>query len=364
MGKKKIRITVLLVVAALLLALIPATVYAADKSEAVGFSVSANLPENQKNSGVSYFDLQMEAKQKQALSVQVFNESTEEIKVKVAAISASTNANGIIDYKTPDVGDETLKTPFSEIAEVKTPELTIPAGKSATAVVGIEMPAEVYDGVILGGIVLTQVKEDEQTSQPSGQQAQQGVYINNEYSYVLGVKLTETDKEVLPAFVGVEAKPELLNYRVNVVHYIRNTEAAIAKNVQLDIEVYSQNEQAVVKTSTKTIDMAPNSVMPYAVMWDGEIAPGKYVSNVSMKLEDKEWKFELPFEVSAQTAQEINKESVEQSQGIPWWVILLIVILVVLILVIVFLLAAMKRRKKKEETVEAGQRMTRSGRRK
>ena len=363
MGKRKIRISILAVVATLLLSLLPATVYAADKSETVGFSVSANLPDNQKNSNVSYFDLAMRPEQKQNLTVKVFNENADEIKVKVDVISASTNANGIIDYKTPDIRDETLQTPLSEIAEVKTPVLTISGGKSDTAIVSIEMPKEEYDGVILGGIVLTQVKEEKQAEE-SNQEIQQGVYINNEYSYVLGVKLTETDREVLPAFEGVEARPELLNYRVNVVHYIRNTEAAIAKDVQLDIEVYSQSEQAVVRTSKKVVDMAPNSVMPYALMWEGEIAPGKYVSNVSMKLEDKEWNFELPFEISAQAAQEINSGSVEQTQGIPWWAILLVAILVVLILVIVFLLVVMKRRKKKEEKAEIGQRTTRSGRRK
>lgn len=362
MGKKKLKISVLLVVAALLLALIPAMAFAADKSETVGFSVSANLPDNQNGSGVSYFDLQMRPEQKQSLDITVYNENTEEIKVKVGVVSASTNANGIIDYKTPDIRDETLKTPLSEIAEVRTPELVIPGGKTAAAVVSIEMPKEEYDGVILGAIVLTQVKEE--NWEESAQEAQQGVYINNEYSYVVGVKLTETDAGIFPAFEGVQARPELLNYRVNVIHYIRNREAAIAKNVRLDIEVYSQNEQAVVKTSHGTVDMAPNSVMPYALMWDGEIAPGKYVSNVSMKLDDKEWKFELPFEVSAQAAQEINKESVEQGQDIPWWAILLVVILVVLILVIVLLLVAMKRRKNTEEKTEIGQRTTRAGRRK
>jgi len=363
LGKKQFKILILLLVAALLFTLVPAMAFAADKSETVGFSVSANLPDNQQDSGVSYFDLHMRPEQKQRLTTTVYNENAEEIKVKVEVVSASTNANGIIDYKTPDIKDETLKTPLSEIAEVKTPELVIPGGKTAEAVVSIEMPEEEYDGAILGAIVLTQVKEEPESPEESAQKAQQGVYINNEYSYVVGVKLTETDIEILPAFEGVQAQPELLNYRVNVVHYIRNREAAIAKNIQMDIEIYSQNEQAVVKTSHGTVDMAPNSVMPYALMWDGEIAPGKYVSNVSMKLDDKEWNFELPFEVSAQTAQEINKESVEQGQGIPWWVILLIVILIVLMLVIVLLLLAMKRKKKTEEKTEMEQKATRSGRR-
>ena len=341
----------------------PFVSFAGDTSETVGFYVSANLPDNQKDNGVSYFDLRMRRGQKQDIITTVYNENAEEIKVKVEVISASTNANGIIDYKTPDIKDETLKTPLSEIADIKTQELVIPGEKSAKAVVSIEMPEEEYDGTILGSIVFTKINEDTEAWNENLKETQQGVYINNEFSYVIGVKLTETDVAIPPAFEGVEAKPELLNYRVHVVHYIRNKEAAIAKNVQLEIKVYSQKEQTIVKTAKESVDMAPNSVMPYALMWDGEISPGKYVSHVSMKLDEDEWSFDLPFEVGAQVVQEINNESMEQSQSIPWWTLLLIVIFAVFTLIFLLLLIAVKRRKKEEEKREAGQRMTRSKRR-
>lgn len=361
--KKKFRIPLVVAIALLLCMMVPIAGYAAEKSEEVGFSVSAVLPENQADSGVSYFDLQMEPGQKQDLRVQVYNENAEEIKVKAEAISASTNRNGIIDYKTSNVKDETLKIPFSEIAEVRTPLLTIPGGGTQTAIVSVEMPKEEYDGTVLGGIVLTQVKGDGQEQPESTREVQQGVYIDNEYSYVLGVKLQETNKAVLPAFEGIKAQPELVNYRVNVVHYIRNSEAAIAKNAEVSIEIYSESEQKAVKTDAKTIDMAPNSVMPYAVSWGAEIAPGKYVSHVLMKQADREWNFDLPFEVSAQTAQQINHESVEEKQAMPWWVLLLIVLIILLIVVIVILLIMMKRKKRDAEEDTIGTELTRTERR-
>lgn len=359
--KRKIKIPLLLAVAVLFCALIPIAGYAAEKSEEVGFAVNANLPENQKNAGVSYFDLRMEPGQQQELTIEVYNENSDEIKVKVEAVSASTNANGNIDYKTSGIKDETLKTPFSEISEIKAPVLTIPGKQSRTAAVNVKMPEKEYDGVILGGIILTQVKEDTETQQTNEQQSQQGVYINNEYSYVLGVKLSETEKEISPEFQGIEAKPELMNYRVNIVHYIRNSEAAIAKETEISIDIYSQKEQQVIKSDQKVIDMAPNSVMPYAVSWGGEIAPGKYVSNVTMKQGEYEQKFELPFEVSAQTAQQINNESVEVKQMIPWWVVLMIALIIILLVIIIVLLAAAKQKKKKDD--DGSDETTRAGRR-
>ena len=100
--------------------LIPmATGYAVDATEGVGFSVRAVLPENQVNSQVSYFDLHMAPERKQDLTVEIYNKEAKEIKAKISVVSASTNGNGIIDYKTPGIKDKTLKIPFSEIAKVQ-----------------------------------------------------------------------------------------------------------------------------------------------------------------------------------------------------------------------------------------------------
>lgn len=343
--------------------LIPmATGYAVDATEGVGFSVRAVLPENQVNSQVSYFDLHMAPERKQDLTVEIYNKEAKEIKAKISVVSASTNGNGIIDYKTPGIKDKTLKIPFSEIAKVQEEIVMVPAEKTAHTVISVTMPKEEYDGVVLGGIVVTQIKDEEEAKKDE-MQAAQGVTIRNEYSYVLGVKLTETDSEVLPEFEPVIAQPELIQYRVGVVHYIRNKEAAIAKNVTLGIKIYSERENKIILTEPeKRIDMAPNSVIPYGVLWGRDIAPGNYISYVSMEQDGRTWNFEMPFEVTAQQSLEISQNSLEEKQGIPWWAVLLIILVIILIIIILILLLIVKRKKGKETLTSVND--TRMGRRK
>ncbi len=322
MKKRKIGISkwliALILAAALLFGSVPAA-YASGEPEQVTFAVSAVLPENQINETVSYFDLRMQPEEEQDLAVTVYNQGTKEIKVRAEAISASTNANGIIDY----------------------------------TYIHVSMPRSLYDGTVLGGIVLTQEKEPE-----DAEETKQGVVIQNEYSYVVGVKLSETDVEVLPEFEPVEAVPGVENYHAAVTHYIRNREAAIAKDISLAIEVFRDGKQEVVKTSAATVDMAPNSVLPYPILWEEELQPGKYVSHVEMEMNGRTWEMDMPFEITAQAAQEIATGSVDTEPGLPWWGILLIVLVIVLIVILLLLLAAVKRKKRNDpdENTRVGRR--------
>lgn len=88
-----------------------------DATGDIGYYVRAVLPENQIDDNLTYFDLRMEPGKAQTLEVEVVNETNETITVDVAAISASTNRNGVIDYKTPAIRDVTLVHPFSELAQ-------------------------------------------------------------------------------------------------------------------------------------------------------------------------------------------------------------------------------------------------------
>ncbi len=77
-------------------------------TEEADFTVQAVLPENQVNQNVSYFDLLMEPGDKQTLEVVLTNKTDKPVDVQVEAITASTNRNGIIDYSTPNISDETM----------------------------------------------------------------------------------------------------------------------------------------------------------------------------------------------------------------------------------------------------------------
>ena len=83
--------------------------------EDVGFYVRAQIPENQIDKRLSYFDLRMAPEQRQSLFVEVVNTSGCDIQVCVEANTARTSRHGIIEYTNSTAYDETLRVPFSDI---------------------------------------------------------------------------------------------------------------------------------------------------------------------------------------------------------------------------------------------------------
>lgn len=301
----------------------------ANAQTGAGFSVRANIPENQIDKHVNYFDLRMHPEQIQELSVEVTNESDAPISVLVKAISASTSQNGIIDYTTPDVQDKTLQLPFSSIATVEKSTLVIPAKTTETARITITMPDEVFDGVVLGGLLFTRELEENTESQ--------GTSINNQFRYIIGVKLSETDTTILPQFEIVEVVPENVNYRPAITHRIRNTQAAIVKNMDIEISILDHKNNLYATANMHGADMAPNSVLPFAVNPDGgKLKPGNYLSNIHLVHEGEVFDFQVEFTVDAEEAVIINSNSITKtpSNAILYFLLVIIVILVISVIIL------------------------------
>jgi Bacterial protein of unknown function (DUF916)./Protein of unknown function C-terminal (DUF3324). len=315
-----------------------------------GFYVHAKLPQNQIDKELGYFDLRMQPNQIQQLEVEVINEFDNPISVTVEAISASTNRNGIIDYKTPDIQDETLSIPFSSISVVEQNSILIPAKSTKTAIVTITMPNEQFDGIILGGLVFTCENDVENQSQTTS--------INNIFSYVIGVKLSETDVKVVPQFEIVKITPETMNYHPVFVHAIRNTEAAIVKNMNIEISVTDTNGVVQAQTSKSNVDMAPNSVMPLGVSPNnGQLYSGEYISNIQMEYNNQTYQYQIPFSVTDSNITEINTQIFPDNFSNPQLHnfmpfikrVLIANFMIVSLLLIVFL---KRRRKKGDENGE------------
>jgi len=349
---------VILVTAAQLMGFVPSAEASADSA---GFDVKAQLPANQLDDSHSYFDLLVKPGGEQVLNVTVNNSDDEQIVVDVSAISASTNANGIIDYSTPGIKDETLKHPFSEISDVLTDELVIPPGESAMARVKVTMPDDSYDGVILGGLVFSR-RPDSPQPEGGGETGSlapgSSMTITNVYSYILAVKLTEnTGVTVMPEFELLSVTPDQVNYYAEVVHEIRNSQAAIAKNINLDIRVYSETKKEdVITYSTGNIDMAPNSVMALGLRWeDGKAVPGKYISYVGIELNGRTWELEKSFEITGEEASEINDGAnviEKEKEPFPYMLLLIIFGFLILLLLFIIILILLRRRRDDEDSAK------------
>ncbi|MDR2933176.1 MAG: DUF916 and DUF3324 domain-containing protein [Oscillospiraceae bacterium] len=339
----------------------------------IGYYVRAVLPDNQIDDTLTYFDLRMTPGQTQTLEVEIVNETDEAIVVDLSVISASTNRNGVIDYKTPGIRDKTLKIPFSDIASPQSSSITVEPLSASRAMVTITMPDTVYDGVVLGGLVFSR--------QGNSRSDGSGMLLRNIYSYVIGVKLSETETAVVPEFELDGIQAQLVNYQPSMVHYIRNKAAAIAKNITLDVTVYDHNGNPAARIHKTGVDMAPNSVMPLAVTAnapqdasggdsaalaggslesvdpggiDSVLAPGDYTCEVKIRHQDITHTFRQAFTIGSVEAQQINGSAIstalKQSEPEPdtnnmmkLLLILAAVIIIALILLLIILFILMVR---------------------
>jgi hypothetical protein len=344
-----------LMAAVLLCTALPSAAMAAEAENTAKFTVQAQIPTNQIDKKKTYFDLGMSTEQVQTLIIKVTNTSNEKITIDLAAISASTNRNGVIDYCTPDIKDETMKYAFSEISRVNTPIIALDPYESKTASVEVKMPKGEYEGVVLGGLLFRRRPSEQESSGDEGSI----MSITNVYSYVLAVKLTETDVEVKPDFELVKAESGQVNHYNEITYFVRNFEAAIAKNIKLNVKLFSHNSNKYIAENTvEGIDMAPNSVMPYGLRWpDGKVAPGKYTAYISLELDSKLWEFQQDFEISNSDAEDTNTGAIIPSPAdtagnakCAWLVPSLIgLCALLLVVVIIILLILLKKRKKNED---------------
>ena len=307
-------------------------------ADQANFVVTAIIPENQIDKRQTYFDLRMEPGQTQVLQVNVTNKSSAEITVEVRVSNASTNRNGIIEYQAIVQPDESLKTPFDTIAKTQ-PQITLKANESKMAEITVAMPENSFDGVLLGGIVFTKRNGDNHGS---------GVSINNQFSYVVGVKLSQTDAIIQPDFKLKAVTPLLVNHRNAVVADILNTAPLIIKDVSVDGQIYKKGgAQPVVSISKDRVEIAPNSVFPLPFEWDGnKIDPGEYQVNLKLSYNGKDFEWSRDFTVDGDTANEIHDATLNKPTEFwhRWWWVPVVIIGGVFLLWITFNLGKSSRK--------------------
>lgn len=310
------------------------------------YSIEANIPENQIDKNLTYFDLKMEPGQKQTISLTLRNHSDKVSTFTIEPHSAATNRNGVIDYsKKLEKKDSSMKYSFEELITGETKH-TLQPNEEKKVEFTIQMPAESYDGIILGGFYIHKQADN------ADKEEEKSVQIKNDYSYVIGAKLTETSKEVEPKLNLNGVKPNLENYRTVVTANLQNTEAVIVSGLSVDAKVYKKGSDSVLHETKKDgMSMAPNSNFDFAINWDNqELKPGKYhlklAANDKM---DRTWEFEKDFEIKGKESNSLNKEAIElKDDNMKLYIIIgACVLLITILLIVLFIM--MKKRKKDAE---------------
>ncbi|MBT2615247.1 MULTISPECIES: DUF916 and DUF3324 domain-containing protein [unclassified Bacillus (in: firmicutes)] len=307
------------------------------------YSVKANIPKNQVNKKLTYFDLKMAPGSKQTISLTVKNTSSEEKKIMIEPNSAITNQNGVIDYsKHGHKKDSSLKYAFSDLISPKQ-EITMKGKETKKVPFTIQMPKESFDGIILGGFYVHEINKEDKKKENNK------VQIKNEFSYVIGVKLTETDEVVKPKLKLNEVQAGLMNYRTVVTANLQNTEAVIINNLDVNARITKEGKKEKLHSTKKSkLSMAPNSNFDFPITWDNQkLEQGKYHLYLTVTDGNQTWKFDKMFEIKGADAKELNKTAVEVEKDYTLIFVGLALLILVLIAIIFFLL-----RKKRRKDIE------------
>ncbi|HIB3678384.1 TPA: DUF916 and DUF3324 domain-containing protein [Enterococcus faecalis] len=320
------------------------TILLADRACAadMAYSVKANLPENQRNNEHTYFDLFMKPKQKQTISITFENHSENPIELEVNYHTAQTNDNGVVDYKgTKERKDNSLAY---DLKEIITGDQLIKLNSKEKKEIPytITMPEKIFEGVLLGGFHIH--KKDKEAS------TNQKVQIKNDYSYVIGLQLTETEKKVTPELKLNTVEPGLNNYRTTLFANLQNTTATMITDMTVTAEVYKENNAEVLrKTVKKNQSMAPNSNYDFPISWDNQaFQPGKY--RLKLNAVDKvghKWSFNKEFEIK-DNVKKYNEDAVnikDSTNKNNYIVYILALMLILTVGVIIYLLLKIIKKK-------------------
>lgn len=302
------------------------------------FSVHADLPENQLNKKNSYFDLKVKPKQMQTITVSVQNTSKKTEKIAVRVRNAATNQNGVIDYTESKIKkDPSLKVGLEDIIQQTKQEISLAPKEAKKVSFQLKMPSKPFEGAILGGIEFEKLGQD-------NHQKKKNLSIQNEYSYVIGVQLQETDKNLIqPKLHLVDAQADLMNYRPVVTATLQNDQPVILHDLKIKATVTKKKDKNFSLTQEKSgMSMAPNSHFDFPIALKGEtMKAGSYHIQIQAEAEKGKyhWTLSKNFEVTKEQTDRINQESIHaQKNPFPIWGYILIGAGIILLLVCIYLL--------------------------
>ncbi|ALS01181.1 hypothetical protein ATZ33_07295 [Enterococcus silesiacus] len=304
-----------------------------DPGGATGFTYKVSYPENQMEENLGYYKLKMNPNDQQVIKIALTNPGSEKLTVNVRLNGAKTNQNGVIEYGDSIIeNDSSLKIDFKDIVTApKTVELG--PGETKDLDLTIKMPAIAFDGTLAGGVQLMRADQGEKDKKAGSQ-------IINQYAYIVGILLQETDKVIEPKLELNSVKADQDNARNAIFVNVSNIEAAYLNDITAEVQITEKDNDAVIYERKQTaMRMAPNSFINFPISMNGEkMKAGKYKAKILMISGDKKWSWDQEFEIKQKDADRFNERDVGlvQEKGIDWQTIGLIVGGILLVIMIVF----------------------------
>lgn len=299
-----------------------------------GYTIEGVPSDHQLDKEVSYFYLKEQPGEKDQVKVKLINDSAKEKTLEVKITNANTNANGTVDYTGKIKDHASLKKPLTSIVKASESEVKVPAKSSVETAIDINMPPEKMQGVVVGGIVVSEKQEEEKEKKE--------LSLGNIYTYTLGLVLTN-ESEVEPKkniSVELDGIGAILSDGKKIVQAnILNPNPYIFGEASVSGKILNEEENQTIQVAKReSVKIAPYSIFPFQFDWKKEeLKPGNYVFEGKIKTGDNEWSFKKKFKITETEAKKINKKSVFKIQ-IPNWLSWCLYISVVLSIVTTLIL--------------------------
>lgn len=265
-------------------------------------SIIPVLPENQINQEVKYFDLRMQPQAHQQVVIKLKNHTNQKMNLKISYADTKTTSQGILEYS--ENKDLKLIAPkdrlFTQLV-TGPDEVTLEANGIKEVVLDIQMPEELYDGEILGGVEFFEEIDDQESTSS----------LMMQRSYLVGFKLSETDV-LLPINLELSAiTVGMKHYKNAILVSLTNQNARLLDDVTVSLKVINQEEQmAVIDSNQEGIRIAPYSVYEIPIYLEENLLDiGKYQLDLQVEQKSgyqKQW--HESFEVTKRI-QDIFKET-------------------------------------------------------
>lgn len=308
----------------------------------VDYSIISHPSEKQIDEKNTYYDLKLGASESENLIVTVKNNSDKKIIVDVEIDKATTNSNGVVEYKNSSKHESVdLKHSLNDLVKLDTSQVILDPKQSKNIVLKVTNPKENFNGIIAGGINFTQQLENTKSND--------SMAIRNQYSYSIALVLhgeKEFNKHNLkPGNIKVKQS----NGRNNIYFPIENHTAAFLNKVNIQSEVYKKNVKTPVYSEKKlNAQVAPNSIYEYLINTNKmPLHSGKYTAKLSIESKGEKWSFTKDFEISKNKAKVLNSSGIIEKPKNNLLYFVVITCLFILSL-LSFLFWFFKKRKKKD----------------
>ncbi len=310
----------------------------------LNFYVTPEFSDNQKAGNDRYFQLTLPPDATEKLTLKLQNANAEAKKVKITPHTAYTNVMGVVEYgQDAEKADPTLKHSLDELIEQ--PEIIELGGnETKTVTLDLKMPKEAFEGFLAGGLRIEEIKENttEETSD------EEGVAIQNEFAYIIGVVVSNNQDAVQPDLDLLDVFADQLNYRNVISANLQNFTPTFVNRLEVEATVQKVGEEEILyQASQEQMQMAPNSNFNFPISLEGDrFRSGEYLLKMTARSGEEEWQWERKFTIDTDEARALNRSDVTIDTGINWWMILAILLLLFLVSYILFIFYKKKKMRK------------------